>query len=182
MSPEASERSRVEAVEIAVADERYPELSAVLAYWERKRGAHFAPRRADIDPADLVPSLPRITLSDVIRGDAADGPLDFRYRLCGTGICTAHWRDPTGEAPRDMRPAAYGELLYRHYCEAVHRRAPMLHVIVLDTLEKSLSYARLILPLSEDRTTVTMLMTVDSKEQNTRAIRDFFAKALKDGA
>src|SRR5258708_3922987 len=130
MSPEASERSRVEAVEIAMADERYPELSAVRAYWERKRGPHFAPRRADIDPADLVPSLPRITLSDVIRGDGAEGSLDFRYRLCGTGICTAHWRDPTGEAPRDMRPAAYGELLYRHYCEAVRRRAPTLHVIV----------------------------------------------------
>jgi hypothetical protein len=47
----------------------------------RKRGSRFAPRRADIDPADLVASLSRITLSDVRRAGTS---IDFRYRLAGT--------------------------------------------------------------------------------------------------
>ena len=168
----------IDAIELGLdhATHDYPELSRVLDYWTRKRGDRFAPRRADIDPADLVESLSRITLSDVLRND---GDMDFRYRLSGTEICTTHWRDPTGQAPRDMKPPAFGALLYAHYSEAVRRRAPMLHLIMLGTPETSRAYVRLLLPLSEDGTTVTMLMTVDSKQQNTKALRQFFTKAAQ---
>ena len=169
----------IDAVELGLDDapRDYPELSRVLAYWTLNRGDRFAPRRADIDPADLVESLSRITLSDVLRND---GDLDFRYRLCGTEICTTHWRDPTGQAPRDMKPPAFGALLYAHYVEAVRRRTPMLHLIMIGTPETSRSYVRLMLPLSEDGATVTMLMTVDSKQQNTKALREFFQKVAQE--
>ncbi|MDB5362685.1 MAG: hypothetical protein JWO51_3982 [Rhodospirillales bacterium] len=172
------DNSAVQAIELDLASGDYPELVRVLAYWHRQRGDRFAPARADIDPADLVESLSRITLSDVFRrGDA----LDFRYRLAGTEICTAHWRDPTGEAPRDMLPPAYGALLQAHYEEAVRRRAPMLHLIALSTIDKARAYVRLMLPLSGDGTTVTMLMTVDSKQQNTEALREYFRQATQAG-
>ena len=168
--------STVDAVELDLASPDYPELSRVLDYWNLKRGDRFAPRRADIDPVDLVESLSRITLSDVFRSGPGEAGLDFRYRLAGTEICTAHYRDPTGEAPRDMRPPAYGALLHAHYIEAVRRRCPMLHLIALSTTDKARSYVRLMLPLSEDGVAVTMLMTVDSKQQNTQALRDYFQK------
>jgi hypothetical protein len=36
------------------------------------------------------------------------------------------------------------------------------------------------MPLSEDGATVTMLMTVDSKQHNTPALRDFFGRAAQE--
>jgi hypothetical protein len=167
---------RVESVDLDLATDRYPDLSRVLAYWERKRGDRFAPCRADIDPADLIEALPRVMLADVIQE-----PLDFRYRLSGTGICDIHGQEPTGLRPRDLNPPAFGALIHQHYCLAVHRREPLLHIIVLDTQERSRSYARLLMPLSENGRTVTMLMAVDSEEQNTKALKDFFAKCTRHG-
>ena len=169
--------SRVEAVELDPTSERYPDLQLVRAYWMARRQGHFAPRRADIDPADLVAVLPRIMIADVLAE-----PLDFRYRLSGTAITDVHSKSMTGKSPRELVPAAFGALIHDHYCMAVRRREPLLHLIVLDTRERSRSYARLLLPLSEDGSAVTMLMTIDSKEQNTRALKDFFAEIMRGAA
>lgn len=176
MTHRSPEPTRVEAVELDPASEHYPDLLRVRAYWERKRQGRFAPRRADIDPADLVDSLPRIMLVDVL-----PEPLDFRYRLSGTSISNVHGREMTGKSPRDLTPAAYGALIHDHYCEAARRRAPLLHLIVLDGDQRSRSYARLLLPLSEDGSAVTMLMAVDSKEQNTQALKAYFTEIMRGG-
>ena len=168
--------SRVEAVELDPANERYPDLVRVLAYWDAKRGARFAPVRADIDPADLIRVLPRVMLADVL-GD----PPEFRYRLSGTGICDVHGANHVGKGPRDLVPPEYGALVHRHYCEAVTRRVPLLHLFRLDIALVERSYARLLLPLSEDGAAVTMLMAIDSKEQNTRALKDYFATIMAGG-
>jgi hypothetical protein len=127
--------------------------------------------------ADVVRAPDPIGLRAV--GGSPAGPLDFRYRLSGTGICSVHGEDATGRSPRCFMPPAYGALIHAHYCEAVRRRTPLLHLIVLDTNERARSYVRLILPLSEDGAAVSMLMTVDSKEQNTEALRNFFAEAMR---
>jgi hypothetical protein len=169
----------VAAIELDLATRDYPELTRMLEYWRSKCGDRFAPRRADIDPVDFVESLSRVTLSDVLR--AGDAPPEFRYRLTGTEICTTHWRDPTGAGVRDMKPPAYGALLHAHYTEAVRRRVPRLHLIALSTIDKARSYVRLLLPLSEDGIEVTMLMTVDSKQQNTQALRDYFLRVSQVG-
>ena len=166
--------SRVEAVELDPTSERYPDLQRVRTYWAERRQGRFAPRRGDIDPADLVAVLPRIMLADVVAE-----PLDFRYRLSGTAISDVHHKNMTGKSPRDLMPAAYAALIHGHYCEAVRRREPLLHLILLDTVERSRSYARLLLPLSEDGNTVTMLLTIDSAEQNTRALKDYFAEITR---
>jgi PAS domain-containing protein len=71
----------VACAELALRDPLYPDLPDALEYWERKRGARFAPARADIEPLDLVQVLPRIMLAEV-----AHDPVEFRYRLSGTGI------------------------------------------------------------------------------------------------
>jgi hypothetical protein len=153
----------------------YADLSRVLAYWQEKRGDRFAPRRADIDPIDLVEALPRIMLVDVIPSE----PVDFRYRLSGTGICDVHGANHTHKRPRDLMPPPYGELIHQHYCAAVQRRVPLLHLIALDIDDRKLSYARLLLPLSEDGAAVTMLMAIDSKEQNTRALKGYFTELTR---
>ena len=172
--PTSLESSRVEAVELDPTSERYQDLRRVHVYWKDRCQARFAPRRADIDPADLVAVLPRIMLADVLTD-----PLDFRYRLSGTAITEVHSLNLTAKSPRDLMPIAYGALIHNHYCQAVSRREPLLHLIVLDTVERSRSYARLLLPLSEDGCAVTMLMAIDSVEQNTRALRDYFAEIMR---
>ena len=77
--------------------------------------------------------------------------------------------------------AAYGALIDGHYRAAVERAAPMLHLIVLDTRDRSRAYARLLLPLSEDGIRVTMLMSIDSREQNGWPLRRFFEKLTGRG-
>jgi hypothetical protein len=174
MTDRSPDPTRVEAAELDPGSEHYPDLLRVRAYWDGKRQGRFAPRRADIDPADLVDSLPRIMLADVL-----PEPLDFRYRLSGTSISNVHGKEMTGKSPRDLPPAAYGALIYNHYCEAVRRREPLLHLIIFDGDQQSRSYARMLLPLSEDGRAVTMLMAVDSKEQNTQALKAYFTEIMR---
>ncbi len=57
-------------------------------------------------------------------------------------------------------------MIHAHYRAAVEERQPLAHVIVMITNRKQRSYARMILPLSDDGETVNMLMTVDSESQN----------------
>lgn len=170
MIPRAEVRDdgRLRSLELDPAGECPPDLARVLAYWEAKRQDRFAPRREDIDPADLVEVLPRIMLADVV-----PEPLDFRYRLSGTAIDDLHAVSMTGKGPRDLKPPAYGELIHAHYCEAVSRRRPLLHLVTFVT-RRSLSYTRLLLPLSQDGASVTTLMTVDGRERDTAALRKFF--------
>jgi hypothetical protein len=167
-------QEQVGAIELDLNSSKYPDLQRVLTYWETKCAGRMAPRRADIDPADLVNVLPRVMLADVLHD-----PLEFRYRLSGTGILDVHGRDLTWRSPRDLTPTSYGELVYGHYCDAVRRCEPLLHFITLDTSRRSISYARLLMPLSEDGNNVTMLMAVDSNEQNTHALRNYFSELVR---
>ncbi|MBO6835697.1 MAG: PAS domain-containing protein [Alphaproteobacteria bacterium] len=141
----------------------YPDLVWAHDYWDTKRANRIAPRRRDIDPLEMPDILPRILLADVI--DGPDG-IDFRYRLSGTGICNVHGKELTALRPRDLSPAAYGELIHGHYLDACRRRAPRADVIILQTDQRSRSYARLLLPLSDDGETINKLMAVDSETQN----------------
>lgn len=151
---------------------RYADLMDMRTYWNAKRQDRFAPKRADIEPADLKELLPRIMLADVF----SDGPLDFRYRLSGTGVNTILGGEYTGKRPRDLAPLAYGAMVHDHYCSAVRRREPLFHVIMLDSFERLVTYTRLLLPLSEDGETVTMLMAAHSKKEDSRALQEFFVK------
>lgn len=143
---------------------RCPDLCPALDYWKSRKGDRVAPARADIDPVDIPRLLPRVMLVDVETTEGGDP--DFRYRLSGTGIRSVHGYDATGLRPHDLKPAIYGELIHAHYRAAAEGREPLAHVIVMVTNKKQRSYARLILPLSEDGQTINMLMTVDSGTQN----------------
>src|SRR5262245_5447688 len=49
-------------------------LRAMAAYWESKRGGRVAPRRAQIDPAEITAHMPNLLMVDVLPDD------DYRYR------------------------------------------------------------------------------------------------------
>jgi hypothetical protein len=165
--------SRVASVEIDGERDGYEDLTYIRTYWDAKRRDRFAPRRAEIDPADLKEFLPRIMLVDV----CSDGLLDFRYRLSGTAINAIMSGEQTGKRPRDLAPPPYGAMIHDHYCLAVTRREPVFHVVMLDSGARLHTYARLLLPLSDDGKAVTMLISVHSNRENTRALRNFFLNA-----
>ena len=151
---------RVEPVRLGDGD--FPDLEAVLAYWRSRCAGRFAPRRSDLDPpVDLPAVLPRIMLVDVLHD-----PLDFRYRLSGTGICDVDGRDLTGLSPKELNPPEYGQLVWRHYVGCVQDPQPVAHRFHVELADKLRRYVRLLLPLSEDGKAVTMLMAVDSERQN----------------
>lgn len=164
--------SIVRAVELDLDCDRYPEIARALAYWRAKRGSRRMPSRADIDPPDLAIDLPRIMMAEV-----SHEPLDFRYRVAGTGTFKLHGEELTGKRSRELQPPEFGALIHSHYCEAVQRRAPILHLIQLDAGDIATSYARVILPLSSDGERVDRLLTVECYEDNLDALQSFFERA-----
>jgi len=153
--------ARVESTELMVGDPVYPDLVALLGYWNTKRGPRFAPPRSAIDPGEIVSVLPRVKLVDVLRG--TDGSLDFRFRLAGTEIGNILGTELTRLRPRDLQPPQFGIMVHEHYSQCVAERRPLLHRVEIDSVRRIHNYARLLLPLSSDGETVDMLMTVDSR-------------------
>jgi hypothetical protein len=66
-------------------------LREVLAYWRKQCASRAMPSRQDLDPLDIPSLLGGIMLADVMQD-----PIDFRYRLIGTGIADRLSRDDTG--------------------------------------------------------------------------------------
>ena len=157
------------AIELDIDCARYPEIDRALAYWRAKKGERAMPSRADIDPLEISKALPRVMMAEV-----SHDPLEFCYRLAGTGLFPMHGEELTGKRARDLEPPEFGALIHEHYCEAVERRTPLLHLIELRTDEVTTSYARIILPLSSDGAVIDRLMTVESHEDHGDALQKFF--------
>ena len=75
-------------------------IDDLVVYWDHKRAGRMAPRRADIDPSEIVAHLPHLFMLDVI-----DGGKDFRFRLIGTHLVEGLGRDYTGKLVSE----AYGD-------------------------------------------------------------------------
>ncbi|HVO00692.1 MAG TPA: PAS domain-containing protein [Candidatus Cybelea sp.] len=162
---------KVDSIELPLDAEIGAELKRALDYWQAKRGDRLAPARIDIEPLDLAPLLPRVTLVDV-----SAEPLDFRYRLAGTGIFDIHGAELTNTRACDLKPVPYGALIHRHYAEAVERKAPLAHRLLLEVGGLRSSYLRIILPLSDDGGVINRLMTVESYQEDAQSLQDCFAE------
>jgi hypothetical protein len=165
--------AQIDAVELRLDDpELDPDLSLAFAYWQQKRGGRLAPTRADIDPVDIAPLLPRVTLVDV-----GTDPVDFRFRLAGTGLFKIHGAELTSKRAHDLDPPAYGALIHRLYCDALARRAPIAHRLLIECATRRSAYMRIILPLSEDNQSINRMMTVESYADAAQDLRDCFEEA-----
>jgi hypothetical protein len=134
-----------------------PLLNELMAYWNARRGARLAPRRADIDPADLKAHLSRLVMLDVI-----DGGADFRYRLIGSALTQAMGRDSTGHRIGDLYAGdpAVMDSLRDYYRRVVAEARPIFtqgHIFwVPDRGHRRFITAAM--PLSDDGTTVNMIL------------------------
>jgi hypothetical protein len=166
-------RPQVDAMELGLDDRDIDaDLRFVLDYWFAKRGDRLAPTRADIDPVDIAPVLPRVMLVDV-----GTDPVDFRFRLAGTGLFKIHGAELTNKRALDLEPPAFGALIHRLYCDALERRAPIAHRLLIECETRRSAYQRIILPLSEDGATINRLLTVESYADAAQDLRDCLEEA-----
>ncbi|HVJ43496.1 MAG TPA: PAS domain-containing protein [Dongiaceae bacterium] len=131
----------------------HEDVLKVLAYWQGKCRGRKMPSRADIDPIELGPFLPQITLVDVV----ADGRR-FVYRLVGTAEVRLRGNDPTGKAVADGFFAATPQAALDRYQRVCTTRAPFYEEDDFQVVDRYISEANLFLPLSEDGETVNMVM------------------------
>jgi len=135
-----------------------PVLSGLLSYWRGKLAGRTMPRRADIDPAEITRLLPYIQLVERVAGR-------YRYRLTGTAIVAAYGRELTGKFVDEIIPPGRRAVAQHHYDLAYGERRPMF-VRNKYTTTKAIDIvaSRLILPLSEDGSTVSMLLMAQTFE------------------
>jgi len=164
---------QLDAIELRLdAPDLETDLRFALDYWFQKRAGRLAPTRADIDPIDIAPLLPRVMLVDV-----STDPIDFRFRLAGTGLFKIHGAELTNKRALDLEPPAYGALIHRLYCDALDRRTPIAHRVLIECETRRSAYLRIILPLSEDGVVINRLLTVESYADAAQDLRDCFEEA-----
>ena len=138
---------------------RDPTLRNVYDYWCLSRHDRELPSRSDISPEDMKVYLSRVMLIDV-----SYQPLDFVYRVFGSGIVDAARKDYTGKSIRELEPADFAALIWRQYLEVVTERKPCLHGVKLSAGGRFLRYHRLTLPLSSDGLVVDKLLAVSIED------------------
>jgi len=133
---------------------------ALLKYWMSKCGARPLPSRAELDPLEIVPLLPRIGLIEVYGSEN----LRFRYRLIGTEMVQTYGIDYTGTWVDESKSGFYADLLINLYSEAARTMRPRYSSSVFTYLDNArlekeqLAINRLILPLSSDQNSVDLLL------------------------
>lgn len=153
-----------------VAEARSRLLQRIYAYWLEKRGDRAMPARADLDPIDIPALLPNLVLIDVLPPDAR-----LKVRLVGTWIVNLFGGDYTG---RYLDEIDFGEAkddIVREYGAAAAGAVPVCSDHRYRNLGGELfDIERLILPLSADGETVTMLLIVlDFTERVSRPYSRF---------
>src|SRR3954470_6016598 len=136
------------------------DLRRLLAYWQERCGTRDFPRRADIDPVDFRFMLDRIALTEV-HEDPVDPAAARRYRLRLVG---SFWHrlagfELTGKWMHEFPRANQRKLTEDFYAALIEGRRPRFaerDAIVDDQL---LRYEILLLPLSEDGSRISMIMT-----------------------
>ena len=128
----------------------------LYAYWLAKRGSRRMPARDDLNPAEIIPLLPHLIISE------RDGD-QFRLRLFGTGAVHDLGFDATGYFAGEYlnNPSYYAE--WRAIDETVCAHQDPLFVTGEFCFESLCSgshhaWSAVILPLSDDGSTVNKII------------------------
>jgi hypothetical protein len=128
-------------------------LSALLAYWRSKLAGRAMPRRADIEPTEIPQLLPHLQLVDRVDGR-------YRYRLAGTAIVAAYGNELTGKFVDEIIPPGRRAVAEGHYNTVYQSKRPIfVRNKYTTTRDIDIMASRVILPLSEEGATVSMVVT-----------------------
>jgi hypothetical protein len=131
------------------------DFSTFHAYWSRRRGARTMPRRADINPKDIVSALPLVFIVGICQ------PLRFQFRLVGSAIC-ARWHDDfTGKWLDELDYDGEREAVLAQYASVAQIGAPRADEVEFVNGEgRYLHYRRMLLPLGEEDQMPNMLIGI----------------------
>jgi len=144
--------------------EMFPPRSPVVLlndYWRSIAPAPgLLPGRRHLDPLDLDRSImPWIFLMDVIRAEGK--PLDYRYRLVGTGNATLVGRDATGELASVVFGRVDASFVLKTFDLTVEQAAPTYWIATVPQDQVGeVTIHRGLFPLAQDGRTVDMLLCV----------------------
>ncbi len=132
-------------------------LQRALSYWESKRGSRLMPARRDLDPIDIPDLLAFVVLTDVTHD-----PLDFRYRLVGTGVVARSADDYTGMRLADLPGKGPGSMLWELRAAVVREQRPMLddQTPYVGPAKNVRHIREIHMPLSADGKQVDMIFSV----------------------
>lgn len=166
--------------EVALRQDVFPDLYRLYSYWNSLRSGEELPRKRHLDPVELHGLLDWIFLVEVCR--AVDGQPDFIYRLVGEGIMSIHQVRMKGLRPQDLQPKQFGQIIYRHYCEALEREDAIVHGISGWQESRSAPhYYRILLPLSDESGAVCFLLAADHHPTSRRRQSEaYFRKACEE--
>lgn len=130
----------------------WPAQEGLYRYWDAVRHGRRFPDRAAIDAIEIKPWLGQINILDVLH------PLDFRYRLYGSGLGQISGYDLTGKLLSALT-AEQQIVVAGFYKAVVDLGVPALLVnFVLEEGKEHQHLSRLILPLGPTDDTVTGLL------------------------
>ncbi len=132
-------------------------IRELTAYWQSKRRDRIAPRRADIDPAEIRTHMPNLLLLDVLPGN------EYRYRLVGTALAEGPGRNATGRLLSEVfaaQPQVVRALTGR-LDAVVASRAPVYSAgtVYWGTDDDLRGFESGSFPLSEDGETINMVLS-----------------------
>ena len=151
-----SDWGRVDNTVKPIAEARSPLIRQLYDYWHGKCCGRSMPARADIDPLDIPVLLPYLILVDVLPPDGR-----LKVRLMGTWIVNMFGHDYTGRFLDEVDLGEARDEILREYAEAAALARPVCSDHWYRSLGDQLyDIERLILPLSTDGTTVSMLLII----------------------
>lgn len=148
-----------------------PIVREALSYWESKLRGRRMPARRDFDPVLEIPRLlPWVILVDVLRD-----PLDFRYRVIGTGITARSSRDHTGCRLSELNRVGPDSIVWTDRRTVVETGAPKLTAPSYIGGDKTVqAVSGIHLPVSTDGDTVDQIFTfVCYHCLEQRVVKDF---------
>ncbi len=154
-----------------------PQLAALFDYWELTRGARAMPRRRDIDPIDMPPTLlPLLELIELVGGR-------LRYRLVGTAMVDAMGRDATGRFLDQVLAGGHASFIERVHRTVLRERRPVMCLCSLRSgTSGGLKLRRMVVPLSEDGSEVHMTLSASSFGAGRRGtVPPLAATEIEDG-
>jgi hypothetical protein len=129
-------------------------VAPMWRYWEEKRAERRMPRRADIDPIEMVRYLPNLMIVDVVPDERR-----YVYRLVGTREVEARGRDPTGKPVGDAFIGSSRENVLAHYDQVVSSCRPLVDTATVTRTDGRVDETHVIfLPLSEDGVSVSQIL------------------------
>jgi hypothetical protein len=124
-------------------------------YWDSKRNGAAMPARGAFDPLLEIPALVRFMMLKDIRRE----PLDFRYRLVGTGLRAHMTRDWTGAWMSEVEYQKPPSTIWDYHQQVAESGTPLfIKPNYVGPHKDHLAVESVMLPLAQDHRTVDMIM------------------------